>query len=191
MGHYCHICGRSRPNEQFSGRGHRNHVCKKCQKMPRDKRDGIERMDELHGFLRQSMISGKNVDRLKKLTGHSDSQVAELAALILEIARVLPGKRHRWLKLARRHRLLFDKAVQFLGLEFFEDLLAGYGDFESPLWDILEEYQIAPPWTGRACDCGSGRPFRDCCMELENDRADEEASNDLTEAEGFDGVELL
>ena len=54
MGHHCRICGRSRPNEQFSGRGHRIHVCKKCQLLPREKRDRIERLDELHGFLHQS-----------------------------------------------------------------------------------------------------------------------------------------
>ena len=164
MGHYCRICGRARPNEQFSGRGHRIHVCKKCQRMPREKRDRIERFDELHGFLQQSMISAKNVARLKTLSGHEDREVAEHASLILEIARVLPGKRHRWLKLAQRHRPLFDRTVAFFGVEFLEDLLAGYGDFESSLWDILEEYRITPPWTARACDCGSGRSFRACCL---------------------------
>ncbi|MGA3268482.1 MAG: hypothetical protein ABSE16_16870 [Verrucomicrobiota bacterium] len=107
--------------------------------MLREKRDRIERFDELHGFLHQPMISAKNVARLETLTGHEDHQVAELAALILEIARVLPGKRNRWLKLARHHRPLFDRAVERFGIEFFEDLLAGYGDFESPLWHILEQ----------------------------------------------------
>ncbi len=175
MGHYCRICGRSRPNEQFSGRGHRLHVCKKCQRLPREQRDHIERLDELHGFLHQSVISAKNVARLKTLTGHSNHEVAELAALILEIARVLPGKRRRWLKLAQRDRPLFDRTVAFFGVEFFEDLLAGYGDFESPLWRILEQSRICPAWTARACDCGSGRPFRDCCLERENDLADQQA----------------
>ena len=173
MGHYCRICGRSRPNEQFSGRGHRIHVCKKCQRMPREKRDRIERCDELHRFLHQSVISARNVARLETLTGHEDHQLAELAALILEIARVLPGKRNRWLKLARHHRPLFNRAVELFGIEFFADLLAGSGDFESPLWHILEQYRITPPWTARACDCGSGRSFRECCMDRENDLADQ------------------
>lgn len=30
MGHYCRICGRTRSNEKFSGKGHKNHVCKDC-----------------------------------------------------------------------------------------------------------------------------------------------------------------
>jgi hypothetical protein len=108
--------------------------------MPREKRDRIERFEELHGFLNQSVISAKNIARLKALSGHEDLEVAAQAALILEIARVLPGKRNRWLKLVQRHRPIFDRTVAFLGVEFFEELLAGYGDFDSLLWDILEEY---------------------------------------------------
>ena len=173
MGHFCRICGRSRPNEQFSGRGHRIHVCKKCQRVPREERDRMERLDELHGFLHQSMISAKNVARLKALSANEDQQVAERAALILEIARVLPGKRNRWLKLARHHRPVFDRAVEFFGVEFFEDLLAGYCDFESPLWHILEQCRITPRWTVRACDRSSGGCLRDCSLGRENDLADQ------------------
>jgi hypothetical protein len=140
--------------------------------MAREKTDRMERFDELHGFLRQSMVSAKNVARLKTITGDEDHELAELAALILEIARVLPGKQNRWLELARHYRPLFNRAVELFGVEFFEDLLAGYGDFESHLWRILEDCRITPPWTARACDCGGGRSFRDCCLERENDLAD-------------------
>lgn len=31
-GHYCKICGRNRPNEKFSGKGHRQHICKDCKR---------------------------------------------------------------------------------------------------------------------------------------------------------------
>lgn len=141
--------------------------------MPYEKRDRIERSGELHGFLHQSMISAKNVARLEMLTGHEDPKVVTVAALILEIARVFPGKRNRWLKLARHHPRLFNRAVELFGVEFFEDLLAGYGDFESPVWHILDQYRLTPPWTARACHCGSGRSFRDCCLERENDLADQ------------------
>lgn len=30
MGNYCRICGRTRANEKFSGKGHKNHICKDC-----------------------------------------------------------------------------------------------------------------------------------------------------------------
>jgi hypothetical protein len=106
--------------------------------MPREKRDRSERLDELHGFLHQSHISVKNLNRLEILGGHSEPEIATLARLIQDVARVLPGKRSRWLKLAQRHRPLFDRAVTVLGVEYFEELLAGYGDFDSPLWKVLE-----------------------------------------------------
>ena len=31
MGHYCHACGGTRPNEKFSGRGHAKHICRDCE----------------------------------------------------------------------------------------------------------------------------------------------------------------
>ncbi|MCO5298303.1 MAG: hypothetical protein M9921_15755 [Fimbriimonadaceae bacterium] len=34
-GHYCWVCGRVRPNEKFSGAGHRDHICKECVSMRR------------------------------------------------------------------------------------------------------------------------------------------------------------
>jgi hypothetical protein len=30
VGHYCRICHRRRANERFSGKGHRDHICKDC-----------------------------------------------------------------------------------------------------------------------------------------------------------------
>lgn len=32
-GHYCWSCGRSRPNEEFSGKGHRRHLCRDCARL--------------------------------------------------------------------------------------------------------------------------------------------------------------
>lgn len=37
-GHYCHACGRRRPNEKFSGGGHRNHLCNECRNAQRRQR---------------------------------------------------------------------------------------------------------------------------------------------------------
>ena len=110
--------------------------------MPREKRERIERLDELHGFLDQSNISENNLKRLQVLRSHAEPEVARLAALISDIAGVLPGKRSRWLKLAQRHRQLFDRAVGVLGVEYIEEVLARYGDFESPLWEILETWHV-------------------------------------------------
>ena len=103
MGHYCRICGRERPNEQFSGKGHRIHVCKRCNAKPRSERQAIEDTDSILAFMQQSHISEKNVARLKKLTESENSQVASLAAVVLKVAEVEPYKTRRLKFLAKMH----------------------------------------------------------------------------------------
>jgi hypothetical protein len=79
MGHYCRICGRERPNEQFSGKGHKIHVCKRCQAKPKTERRAIEDQDDIFGFLKQSHISQKNVIHLGQMAKSDSPQVASLA----------------------------------------------------------------------------------------------------------------
>ena len=38
-GHYCKVCGSYKPNEQFSGKGHKQHICKKCMQLPVKERE--------------------------------------------------------------------------------------------------------------------------------------------------------
>ena len=42
-------------------------VCGECGRMPKEKRQSIEQEDEIFGFLKQSHISAKNINRLKTL----------------------------------------------------------------------------------------------------------------------------
>ena len=109
MGHWCRICHRILPNEKFSGKGHKVHICKKCAGLPKEKRDAIEQTDEIYGFLQQSNISKKNISRLKTLSTSSNEQTAELAKIVLEVARVKPHKRRRLKFLAKEHRDLLRK----------------------------------------------------------------------------------
>jgi hypothetical protein len=81
MGHYCRICGGERPNEQFSGKGRKIHVCKRCQAKPKAERRAIEDQDEIFRFLKQSHISEKNVTRLGRMAKSDNPQVASLADL--------------------------------------------------------------------------------------------------------------
>jgi hypothetical protein len=115
MPHYCRICDRRRRNEKFTGRGHRNLICKDCQRLPRDQRDRIECIDELFGFLDQSNISSKNIARLEILAQHASSEVKNLALLVLEVARVKPHKRRRWKFLAQNHSELFLRLKAMFG----------------------------------------------------------------------------
>ncbi|BBO92798.1 hypothetical protein DSCOOX_59780 [Desulfosarcina ovata subsp. ovata] len=108
-GHYCRICGSIKPNEAFSGKGHRNHICKVCSKLPRSEIDSIDQKDEIFNFLSQSHISKKNISRLHSLIESPDEEVAKLAGIVLDVAMVKPYKKKRLKFLAREHRDLLEK----------------------------------------------------------------------------------
>jgi hypothetical protein len=109
MAHFCRICHRYRPNEKFSGGGHRIHVCRNCQKRPASERARIENTDEIHGFLTQSHISEKNLGRLRALAASSDESVAGMARVVLEIGKVHPYKRNRFKFLLWKRRDLLNQ----------------------------------------------------------------------------------
>lgn len=95
MGHWCKICHDVLPNEKFSGKGHKNHICKKCSALPKEQKDAIQQEDEIFGFLQQSNISKRNLSRLRTLTDSSNAKTAELANIVLEVGLVKPHKRRR------------------------------------------------------------------------------------------------
>ena len=103
MGHYCRICRRQRPNEQFSGKGHKIHVCKRCQAKPKSERQVIENTDEIFRFMRQSHISEKNVARLEQMVKSENPQVASLAGIVRKVAKVKPYRTRRLKFLAQRY----------------------------------------------------------------------------------------
>lgn len=109
MGHYCKICGRTRANERFSGKGHKQHICKECMSLPVAERESILQEDEIFGFLHQSHISEKNIKRLHTLAESPYPTVAEHAALVLEIAAVKEYKRRRLTFLGRNHPDLLER----------------------------------------------------------------------------------
>jgi hypothetical protein len=109
VGHWCTICHKFLPNEKFSGKGHRNHICKKCASLPAEQREAIQQEDEIFGYLKQSNISKKNLNRLKILSSSSNEKIAELARIVLEVGRVKPHKRRRLKFLAKKHKDLLRK----------------------------------------------------------------------------------
>jgi len=108
-GHYCRICHSRKPNEAFSGKGHRIHVCKKCVLLPKEKREETECKDEIFNYLRQSNISDKNTSRLRKLALSHNEDIVELAGIVLEVAEIKPYKKKRRKELASRRRDLLNK----------------------------------------------------------------------------------
>lgn len=109
MGHYCRICGRERANEKFSGRGHRTHVCKDCASKPKTELAEIEHEEAIFGFLHQSHVSAKNLDRLHSLQTSTNARISDLAITALEVATVTPFKKRRLLVLAKKRPDLMKK----------------------------------------------------------------------------------
>jgi len=107
VSHWCRICGRIKANEAFSGKGHKRHLCKKCAAMPKDEITEIEQIAEIHGFMAQANISGKNIARLNELKDAKNLDVSELASLVLAVAEIKPHKR-------RRHKVLAAKNTELL-----------------------------------------------------------------------------
>ncbi|MCD4698920.1 MAG: hypothetical protein K8S16_22040 [Bacteroidales bacterium] len=109
MGHYCRICGSTKPNEKFSGKGHRNHICKQCAKRPKKEVEEIDQLEEIYSFLNQSRISTKNIRRLQKLSVSENGEIVKLANIVREVALVAPYKKRRLKTLAREKRDLLEQ----------------------------------------------------------------------------------
>ncbi len=112
MAHWCRICRCNRPNEKFSGSGQRKHICKDCSKKPKEEIDSIDQEEEISGFMNQSNISKKNIARLNALIQSENKRIAELASIVLEVAKVKPHKKRRLKVLAKEHRELYLKVKQ-------------------------------------------------------------------------------
>jgi hypothetical protein len=109
MGHWCRICARTLPNERFSGKGHKNHICKKCSSLPKAEIDRVDQSEEIFQYLRQSNISKKNLTRLTELSESENLEISELAKTVLEVGKVKPHKKRRLKYLAQNHRDLLNK----------------------------------------------------------------------------------
>jgi len=123
MGHYCWVCGRTRANERFSGKGHARHICKECQRLPREERDAVQALRDIDGLLDQRNISDKNISRLKSLLRSPREEIRQKAGLLLDVARIAPRKRKRWSILARQEPDLLNRLIEaglLLGVPFAE-----------------------------------------------------------------------
>lgn len=64
-GHYWRICGRNRPNEKFSGKGHKIHVCKECSRLTKVALEVAH--FKPHKKRRMKMLPRERIDILKNL----------------------------------------------------------------------------------------------------------------------------
>lgn len=109
MAHWCRICDQHKPNEKFSGKGHRDHICKLCSRRPIAERDAIDQEREIHGYFEQRNISKKNLRRLTSLTESVNPRISELAEAVLSVGKAKPHKRKRLAFLARHYPEVMNK----------------------------------------------------------------------------------
>lgn len=116
MPHYCRLCDSYRSNEAFSGKGRRLNLCSECRRLPPQVRADRLAILEIHGFVwRQSHISAKNMIRLRALTQSINAEVAELAAVVMQVGAVAPGRRRRFARIRNEHPMLGER-MRALGL---------------------------------------------------------------------------
>lgn len=101
----------SRANEQFGGRGLRAVVCRRCRQRPKADLQRILATDEVYGFLDQSRISAKNIQRLLELEAMDNVTFQSLRTIVFEIATVVRRKRKRWTILQEKHPDLFQRII--------------------------------------------------------------------------------
>jgi len=120
MGRYCKVCDTIQSNERFTGGGHKNCICKKCQKLPKDELNLILVRQELLGYWNQSNISKLNIKRLIEIKHFPSEEIQKLAHLTFEVASVKPHKRRRMKWLRKNHSDLFDRVRAYFGHDFEE-----------------------------------------------------------------------
>lgn len=87
-GHYCWMCESILSNESFSGRGHRDHICKKCKNLPHAKRQEKMDQDFLFNVLLQKNISKGNQKTLEEMVSRSTGCMKEKAEAVLLVAQM-------------------------------------------------------------------------------------------------------
>ena len=108
------------------------HICRDCQKIPRDELDRMDRQVELRGFLDQSRISPKNRKRIQDLMNHESEEVRELADLLLQISLIAEYKRRRWIRVRQKDAALFVRCQESVLVERFEHDDGRFPGFEMP-----------------------------------------------------------
>jgi len=140
MGRTCRVCGSSRPNEKFGGRGLRRVICSDCRRLPKAEITKILATEEVYHFLEQSNISKKNIARLESLTSIEDESFQQLRGLVLEIAKAKPHKKRRWKFLRKEHPELLERVVKSRFFDWILDEYVSNSDDEDLMY-VLDQLE--------------------------------------------------
>lgn len=85
-GHYCKVCGEIKSNEKFSGKGHKNHICKSCSKLSQLDKNELMHLRKVENIELSSFILSKaDIKKLKAyLKNTRYPKVQEYAKQVLD-----------------------------------------------------------------------------------------------------------
>ena len=87
-GHYCRICGASKPNEAFSGKGHAKHICKECSSLPQERKNELQHINQIDRIAGKYPRSRQDWEFLEKMSKNKKyPEAAEFAQMILGMSR--------------------------------------------------------------------------------------------------------
>ena len=121
QGHYCKVCGEYKSNESFTGKGHKNHICKKCAKLSKEDREKMMSSE----FKNPDLFEDVELpfDEGEGEYQSSDAVYYDGYLGFVGLERLLPlsyeAKRYNKLKDAERN--VFRGIVQNLIIEFWEN----------------------------------------------------------------------
>ena len=84
-GHFCWACGRRRPNEKFSGRGHARHVCRECAKLGAEElayRQALRNLERCVTW--EGIIPRKRRKSFEEFLDHKDRRIRARAEEMLK-----------------------------------------------------------------------------------------------------------
>lgn len=98
-GHFCWSCGRCRPNEKFSGKGHARHVCRECARLGGEELKLRSAERNMDGALdRDGRIRRRQRAFVERYLQHEDPRLRDYAARLLEADRQVRAEWRRMLE---------------------------------------------------------------------------------------------
>ena len=84
QGHYCKICGETKANEKFSGKGHAAHICKECASLSIERRNELQRINRVERISEKFRLTKEEWELLEKYSKNKKyPELQEYAADVL------------------------------------------------------------------------------------------------------------
>ncbi|MFR0678845.1 hypothetical protein [Dysgonomonas mossii] len=134
QGHYCRICGASKPNEAFSGKGHAKHICKECSSLPQERKNELQHINQIDRIAGKYPRSRQDWEFLEKMSKNKKyPEAAEFAQMILGMNRSQPNEEDK------ENELFGDWGQGKLSFSAFDEFAKGdiISAIEDDIWDWI------------------------------------------------------